>query len=59
MKLRLGFLVAELCLTFWNTSGNYSTQTFTDFTDFKEKVTYNNFESPLIILSHSDLTQKI
>ena len=28
MKLRLGFLVPELYLTCWNTSGGYLTQTF-------------------------------
>ena len=32
MKLRLGFLVPELHLTFWNTSGGYLTHTFNSVT---------------------------
>ena len=42
MKLRLGFLVAEIILTFWTISGGFLTQTFNSWT---LRGDFNNFES--------------
>ena len=46
-------------LTFWNTFGGYLTQAFNSWTLRKSEVTLNNFESSLMILIQSNLTQKL
>ena len=46
-------------LTFWNIFGGYLTQAFNSWTLRKSEVTLNNFESSLMILIQSNLTQKL